>query len=180
MADIKLYIATSIDGFIARKDGSLDWLNNHPNPDQLDYGYAEFLAEIDTIIMGRKTYEEVLGFGFEWPYDNCRTYVLTSDKNFKVRTENTTLIHGVDHKTIGDLRSGSKKHIWMVGGGKVIASFLDHNAIDEMMIFIIPLILGSGIRMLPEPTRETNFELVRSDSFNNGVVSLIYKLKRND
>ena len=76
MPKIKLYIAATIDGFIAREDGSLDWLNNHPNPDQLDYGYADFMSRIDTVIMGRKTYEEVLGFGVEWPYGSLRDRLL--------------------------------------------------------------------------------------------------------
>lgn len=68
---IKLYVASSLDGFIARKNGELDWLMEHPNPNQLDYGYAEFLNGIDTVLMGRKTYEEILAFDVEWPYADC-------------------------------------------------------------------------------------------------------------
>jgi dihydrofolate reductase len=67
MPKLILYIAISLDGKIARSDGGMDWLENHPNPNGLDYGYADFLAGIGTTIMGRKTYEEILGFGIDWP-----------------------------------------------------------------------------------------------------------------
>ena len=179
MAEIKLHIATSIDGYIAREDGSLDWLNNHPNPDQLDYGYSDFLTEIDTIVMGRKTYEEVLGFGIEWPYLNCNTLILTSNKNYQVQTGNTKIINEVDRKTIAGLKAESIKNIWIVGGGQVIAAFLNLAAIDELLLFIIPVILGKGIRLFPKPVIESHYKLVESGAYENGVVSLIYKLHRH-
>lgn len=88
MKKTKLFIATSIDGYIARKDGTLDWLDAIPNPDQLDYGYYAFYETVDTILMGRKTYEEVLGFGVDWPYPDCKTYVVSSNP-VDLKTENT-------------------------------------------------------------------------------------------
>jgi len=78
MSSIKLYIATTIDGFIAREDGSLDWLEELPNPNQINYGYTDFYATVDKVAIGRKIYEEVLGFGVNWPYEDCKTYVITT------------------------------------------------------------------------------------------------------
>jgi dihydrofolate reductase len=73
-----LYIATSIDGFIARPDGNLDWLTSTPMPESGDYGYTALLESTDTIIMGRKTYDELIGFGGEWPYSGFNTYVVSN------------------------------------------------------------------------------------------------------
>ncbi len=91
LKQVRLYIACSLDGFIAKKDGSLDWLDAIENPNEDDYGYNDFYSRIDTIVMGRKTYEEILGFGVEWPYNDCQTYVVSS-KDLKISTDNTTLI----------------------------------------------------------------------------------------
>ncbi|NBC08920.1 MAG: hypothetical protein GVY26_17145 [Bacteroidetes bacterium] len=92
MSGIKLYIATSIDGYIARPNNQLDWLAKLPNLDKTDYGYQDFYAGIDTVVMGRKTYEEVLGFDVDWPYAECTTYVATTRKDYVLSTPNTELL----------------------------------------------------------------------------------------
>lgn len=170
----RLFIATSIDGYIARKDGSLDWLDAIPNPDNLDYGYYKFYDSIDTILMGRKTYEEVLGFGVDWPYPDCKTYVI-SQRAVDIKTENTYLMDGPFEKKVGELRQEKGKDIWVVGGGVLISSMLDLNLIDEMLITITPVILGEGISLFPNAPRETKFELVDTESFKTGFVNLVYK-----
>lgn len=177
MTEIKLFIATTIDGFIAREDGSLDWLEGMPNPEGFDYGYGEFISDIDVVIMGRSTYEEILGFDVDWPYSNCDSFVATSDKNYKVKTEKTKVLNSIDDKVINEIKANSKKNIWIVGGGKIISEFLNQNMIDEMTITIIPIILGRGIRLFPDEPKETNFQLLGVDSFNTGVVNLLYKKK---
>jgi dihydrofolate reductase len=96
MADTVLYIAASLDGYIARQDGSLDWLENLPNPDQTDHGYAAFLDTIGTVVMGRTTYEQVLGFGGEWPYATMDTKVVTSRKDFNAGTPSTEVVNHLD------------------------------------------------------------------------------------
>jgi len=175
MVKIQLYIATSIDGFIARKNGELDWLNNLPNPNNLDYGYNNFLSQIDTVIIGRKTYEEILSFGIDWPYGNCKTYVATTDKNYKTKTENSHTINIINKKTIEEIKTQSKNKIWVVGGGILISEFLNFNAIDEMIICIIPIIIGSGIKLFPNNPLETKFNLIKSEPFETGAINLTYR-----
>jgi len=177
MSTIKLYIATSIDGFIARENGALDWLTALPNPNQIDHGYAAFYQTIDTVIMGRTTYEEILGFGVDWPYPDCQTYVLTSDPNYQVNTESTAILNEPDAEQILQIKSASKRDLWVVGGGKVITAMMNDRLIDEMILSVIPIVLGRGIRLLPDHPRETLFTLTHSESFETGVVNLTYTKK---
>lgn len=177
MTKIKLYIATSLDGYIAREDGALDWLDAIPNPEKIDYGYTDFIKTIDTVIMGRKTYEEVLGFGVDWPYPDSTTYVLTSDVNYRTKTENTKVLNEVSIETIELLKKQSKKDIWNIGGGEVITAFLNLGQIDEMILSMIPVILGSGIPLFPGSPKETSFELTDTCAFDTGIVNLSYKRK---
>lgn len=174
MKKCKLFIATSIDGYIAREDGALDWLDAIPNPDQLDYGYHTFYDSVDTLIMGRKTYEEVLGFGVDWPYPNCKTYIVSS-KEVEIKTENTYLINDPLESKIKEWQNEEGKDIWVVGGGVLISSMLDLGLIDEMLLTITPVILGSGIPLFPNSPKETQFELVKTEAFDTGFVNLTYK-----
>ena len=177
MAEIKLFIATTIDGYIAREDGSLDWLNDLPNPDRLDYGYLDFLESIDVLIMGRKTYEEILNFGIDWPYADRTSFIVSSDEDYMIKTPNTSLVHLINEDFISALRSDSKKNVWIVGGGQLIQEFLQYDAIDEMTLSIIPVILGKGIGLFQENEKELKFELIKSESFTTGVVNIEYKKK---
>jgi dihydrofolate reductase len=174
MARIKLYIATSLDGHIAREDGSLDWLEKFPNPDQIDYGYADFYSTIDSVVMGRATYEQILGFDVDWPYAECNSYVVTSDREYQAKTNKTEVIHDLTSDRILELRRSSKKDIWLVGGGQLVAAFLNLGEIDEMVITIIPTIIGEGIPLFPKNANQTTFKLVNAESFESGVVQLVY------
>src|SRR5512133_31356 len=175
MTKIQLFIATTIDGFIARENGSLDWLFELPN--HTDHGYNDFIKGIDIIIMGRKTYDEVLGLDFEWPYSDCKCYVVTKNADYKVSTINTFVLDNLRKDTIEGLRRQSSANIWVVGGGEVITQFLNHEEIDEMILSIIPIMLGKGIRLFPGEPKETKFELIHSESFDTGVVNLCYRRK---
>jgi dihydrofolate reductase len=178
MVKIKLFIATTLDGFIARENGSLDWLFELPNPNQIDHGYTNFMKEIDIIIMGRKTYDEVLGFDIEWPYSNCITYIVTKDENYNVKTANSQLLHQINQQVIQKLISESKQNIWLVGGGELITQFLNEKAIDEITLCMIPIILGKGIQLFPGKPDETKFEFVSSEAFETGIVNLSYRKKQ--
>ena len=177
MPDIKLFIATTIDGFIAREGGSLDWLEEMPNPEGLDYGYGDFIADIDVVVMGRTTYEEILGFGVDWPYTNCDSFVVTSDKNYKVKTDKTEVLNCIDITIIDKIKSNSKKNIWIIGGGKLISEFINLSLVDEMTLSLIPIILGKGIKLFTNNPSESNFQLLDVKSFNTGIVNLRYKKK---
>lgn len=111
MPSIKLYIATTLDGYIAKLDGNLDWLHNLPNPNQSDFGYSEFLNSIDTLIMGRKTYEAIIGFGVEWPYRYCRTYIVSQNKELAISSPNTHLLNNFDANSLELLKNDSTKDI---------------------------------------------------------------------
>ncbi len=178
MSSIQLFIACTIDGFIARENGSLDWLFELENPNRTDHGYNDFISGIDTLVMGRKTYEALLGLVDEWPYPNCKTYVVTHKTSFEITTASTSVLHEVNEEVINDLMNRSSKNIWLVGGGELITCFVNLGAIDEMIISIIPIILGKGIRLFTGIPVETNYELVNTESFETGVVNLKYKKKQ--
>lgn len=173
-SEVKLYIAASLDGKIARPDGSVDWLHEYPTPEGEDYGYGKFYASIGTVVMGRKTYEEILGYDVDWPYPDARTVVVTSDPDLATPTPNTVLLHGIEAATIRSLAEETDGHLWLVGGGHLIAAFLTAGLIDEMTVTLIPKVLGAGIPLFPDNCPETEFKLLSAESFSSGFVNLIY------
>ncbi len=176
---MKLYIAQSLDGFIAEEDGSIDFLESIPNPKQYDYGYGDFIAGIDVILMGRKSYEKILSFGIDWPYPECETVVLSSSQKLEVRSPNTKVITDFDEQTINNLRAESKKGIWLLGGGESIHSCLAKGAIKEMELAIMPILLGSGIPLFPKGKVSSKWKLQSSEAFDTGVVMVRYELARS-
>ena len=174
MRPIQLYIATSLDGYIARPDGGLDWLENFPNPDQLDYGYADFYAAVDTIVLGRSTYEEVLRFGIDWPYADATTYVVTRQADYAVSTPHTSVLTTPLGKALDVLQQTQGGNIWLVGGGQLASTALSEGLVDELWLTLIPTVLGEGIPLWEKGVLETTFELVEALSFDTGVVQLRY------
>ena len=172
MPKIILYIAFSLDGYMAEENGSVDWLSSYNE----DYGYEKFLSTIDTIIMGKKTYQQVLSFG-KWPYSGIKTYVLTHQKLKK--DANVEFISGSIKQIIKTITNQSNKNIWLVGGGQVITEFVKVNLIDEFQIFIMPLFLGKGIPILHEPVNMDALKLIQSQSYENGVIE-IHLEKKNE
>ena len=156
MRKVKLYIAVSLDGYIARPNGELDWLVNLPNPNKIDHGYTEFYQTLDTTIIGRKTYQEVLGFGVDWPYSNCRTYVVSSNASTPIETPATELIDSGIIEQVRELKKEAGKDIWLIGGGELITWFINEGLVDEMTLNIIPVILGKGIPLFPGMPNETS------------------------
>jgi len=178
MKKIKLYIAASIDGYIARNDGDLDWLTEFPNPEKTDYGYKEFFESVDTVIMGGRTYRDILSMDVLWPYKDKETYVITRSpmnekKNIHFITENVI-------EKISRLREQNGKDIWLVGGGKLITTLLNENMVDEMIITTIPVILGHGIPLFPDKPKESQWKLQDCISYKNGVVQIKYKRQTNE
>lgn len=175
MSSIKLYIATTIDGYIANKNGNLDWLHNMPNPQKVDFGYDDFISGIDTLVMGRKTYETILAFDVAWPYNHCKTYVLSHKNDLNLSSPQTQLLNNLDALTIAQLKNDAKKGIWLVGGGQLISRFIELGQIDEMILSIVPKLIGEGIPLFPPTQSEHDFVLTRTESFENGLVNLHYK-----
>ena len=177
MSKTTLYIATSLDAKIARKDGSLDWLYALPNPGQIDYGYGQFLHSIGTTIMGRNTYNEIIGFGVDWPYVGLTSYVVTTNKDFEPTTPKTFYTTHNLTDFVNELKSKTEKDIWLIGGGKLIASFLERDLLDRMILTLIPTTIGEGIALFPEIRKEINWTLTNVQQFETGVVNLTYDRK---
>jgi dihydrofolate reductase len=175
MANI-VYIACSLDGFIARKDGSIDWLMDIPNPENSDYGFSDFMERIDGIMMGRNTFETVLSFG-QWPYTKA-VYVLSSTLK-EVPTHlrhKAEVVHGDLQDIISSLKSKGIGHLY-IDGGRTIQSFLKQDLIDELIITRIPIILGSGIPLFADLDREIKFELTQTEILNKELVKSTYSRK---
>ena len=170
-----LYITQSLDGYIARPDGSLDWLTSFPPPKTGDYGYESLLEQTELIVMGRKNYEELLGFGIDWPYTDFKTLVVSSNSSFKISTQNTALVSDNIEKQLSDWKTNATKNAWIVGGAQLIKSLLDKQLIDEMILSILPKTIGNGIKLFSDSCIETDFELIECKSFETGLVNLHYK-----
>lgn len=166
---IVLYIATSLDGYIARKDGSVDWL---PPLDDQDYGYSEFLATVDTVVMGRTTYEQLPELG-GYPYEGKKGYVFSTAR--KGRDANVEFVSGPAKEFAERLRSENGSDIWLVGGAELVDSFLSAGLIDRYIISVVPVILGEGIPLFFPDGRERILRLVGSRSFPSGLVQSTYE-----
>jgi len=172
-----VYIATSIDGYIAREDESIDWLMDLPNPDKSDYGFSEFMKRIDGIILGRKTYETVLTFG-AWPYIKPVFVLSNSLKALPGKfSEKGEIVKGELKKIIESLAERGIHNLY-IDGGKTIQSFLKEDLIDEMVITRIPILLGSGIPLFDKNLLELPFEHTGTEVYNNMLVKSSYTRKR--
>lgn len=174
MGKVVLYIATSIDGLIARSDGSLDWLESLPNPENTDYGYQNLLNGCDSIVMGKSTYDRLLTYGMEWPYADFKTFVVSRKVDFVPSTAKTCMLNADIDTCIRNHTSQSDKDMWLVGGGKLMNYFLLNNLIDKMIIAIVPVILGAGIPMFPDVSIQSDWQLEGVESSKSGIVSLTY------
>lgn len=173
-----VFIATSIDGYIAKPDGSIDWLFDVPNPDGSDFGYNDFIKDIDAILMGRITFDKVLTFG-KWPYDKP-VFLLTNKitnvgENLKGIVE---IVKGELKSVLEKLHNRGFKNLY-IDGGKTISNFLNEDLIDEMIITRIPVLLGDGIPLFNKSDVELKFEHVRTEVFYNGLIQSHYKRIKN-
>lgn len=171
----KDYIAMSIDGYIARKDGGLDWLEYGHTGDE-DYGFKKFMNGIDALILGRNTYEVVSGFD-KWPYGGKRVIILSYTLN-KVRKE-AELFCGQLHDLASTLFHEGIKHVW-VDGGITVSKFLEAGLVDDITISIIAVVLGSGIPLFRTINRENQCRLTSTQSYPSGLVQLKYQIAHDD
>ena len=169
------YIATSADGYIARPDGSVDWLDR-PMP-KGQYGMFEFFKTIDTIVWGRRTYSEALARGTKASaYGKGTRHYVFSRTPQKSLEESVEFANGAIKSFAQELRARPGKDIWMMGGGKIIASFLDEGEIDEFIIHMIPVFIGEGIPLIEPRHRSIPLEFVASKTFPDGVIRLNYRV----
>lgn len=169
-----LFIACSMDGFIAGPDGDLKFLNSVESEGE-DYGYAEFNKAVDTVIMGRKTYETVLGFSIPYPHADKKSFILTSQK--LQAAPGIEFYSGDVVQLIQGLRQKEGKNIYIDGGAKTIAQFLNNNLIDEMVVSIVPQLIGQGIKLFQEGIPQSSWHCIESKLFDTGLVRCHYQLK---
>jgi len=170
MKKIIVYIASSLDGYIARENGDIDWL-----PENTASGYDEFYKTIDTVVMGKNTYKQVLTFG-EYPYKDKSSYVFTRN-NDQTKDENTEFVSDVD-KFVKKNISNSEKNIWLVGGAEIISSFLNRGFVDEIILSIIPVVLGKGISLFKNIQNEVKLELIKTTDYDK-LVELHYRVTKS-
>ncbi len=173
-----VYIATSIDGYIAKPDGGIDWLNEIPNPDGSDYGFADFMKRIDGILMGRNTYEIVMDFE-QWFYPKPVFVLSNTWTELPGKwAHKAELIKGhTADAMLAMLQAKGINNIY-VDGGKTIQTFLAADKIDEMIITRVPIVLGAGIPLFTSDLPELKFEHVATDTYHGGLVKSHYLRKR--
>lgn len=172
---IIVYIATSADGYIARPDGGVDWLNR-PMP-KGGYGMNAFARSIDTVLWGRKTYDFAVKMGGLGAYGKLKHYVFSRQPPSDPLPE-VEFVSGSIPEFVARLRARKGKNIWMMGGASIIASFLDSGEIDEFSIHVIPVMIGEGIPLVAPRHRNIPLELLSVRSFPDGVVHLNYTVRR--
>ena len=169
----RLYIAASLDGFIATRDGGVSWLDPYNAP---ELGYDAFMQSIGTVVMGRATYDQAIGFEGPWPNAGKRTIVLTSRPIEKPPP-------GVERWTGGlpalveHLRTTARNDVWVCGGARTVRAFLDLDAIDRIELYLIPVLLGDGLPLFERSPQQSSLTLRGTRSFDNGVVELVYAFK---
>lgn len=174
-----VYIGTSLDGYIARKDGSLDWL---PQPDSedasTDLGYQAFMDSVDAVVMGRNTYDMVRSFGGEWPY-GAKPVIVLSSGHVEIPTSIAATVESstsAPTELVAQLASRGLKHLY-VDGGAVIQSFMRAGLITQLIITRIPVLIGSGIPLFGPLDQDIRLKHMETKAFGSGMVQSTYKVK---
>jgi dihydrofolate reductase len=172
-----VYIATSLDGFIARENGDLDWLPTEADPNSgEDYGYATFMSSIDALVMGRNTFEKVLTFG-DWPYGNKRVVVL-STKSLTIPANisgSVECMSGSPAEIVARLAARGLRHLY-IDGGTTVQRFLDAGAIQRLIITRIPILIGQGISLFGPLRQDIRLRHVETRQFSTGLVQSEYEV----
>lgn len=172
-----LYISMSLDGFIATQDDDISWLSVAEHPGE-DYGYADFSREIDTYIVGRKTYDKVVSLVGNFPYEGQYDCYIITRQNLPSR-KGVQFYKGDIKALIKKIRQQEGKHIYCDGGGEIVRLFMQHDLIDEYIISVIPTMLGDGKRLFLGGVPGRELRLERSESFSSGLVQMRYARVRS-
>ncbi|QUM75005.1 dihydrofolate reductase [Moritella sp. 24] len=176
MSNVILYIATSLDGYIAKMDHDLSWLSQVEVKGE-DYGYQDFLDSVSAVVMGNTSFQVIKDFG-NWPYKNKQCFVashspdITPDNNVTFITDPAT--------TIRELKANSEGNIWLLGGANLADSLLRLDLIDELILSTIPILLGNGIRLFNAPQPELGVTVVSSHCYPSGLIQTHYKIIKNN
>lgn len=173
MRRVILYIAMSLDGYIADEHGDVDWLNGQSEQEENIDTYSIFIKDVDTVMMGWNTYHQIVTelSPEEWVYDGLTSYVITHKELPAANNIIFTKKNPCD--LINELKKEQGKNIWICGGANIIHQLMKDNLIDEYYISVIPTILGSGVRLFGTVSDEIKLKLVRTQTYN-GITELIY------
>jgi dihydrofolate reductase len=177
MRKLSLFIATSLDGYIAKPNDDLSFLKLAEKEGE-DYGYKEFTATIDTIILGRKTYDYVLKELGSSHYDNGERNVFVITRTEKPDVGKTIFYTGNLSELVQCLKSGTGKNIYCDGGAEIIHELLKHDLIDEFIISVLPILVGDGTRLFKDGRPEQQLEFISAKTFDTGLIQLHYRRKR--
>jgi dihydrofolate reductase len=173
-----VYIATSLDGYISAPDGKLDWLNYIPIPEGDDLGFAAFVDRVDAIVMGRLTFETVVGFGMGWTYPIpglvLSSTLASAPQDF---ADHVDIANGTPSEIVALAKDKGFMNLY-IDGGKTIQNFLRADLIDELIISEIPLLLGGGDRLFGELDRRLDFELINVEIMLDQIFKKQYLIKR--
>lgn len=167
---VTLYIATSLDGYIAGPDDDLSWLFTDD-----DYGYTNFLDQVEVLIMGRGTYDVIRTFG-EWPYPGKKTVVVSRSGGVECVTPDTRAFSGSLGDLVEELRDAEAEHVWLVGGGELVRGFLKEGLLEQIVVSLHPVLLGNGVPLFPGGFPRTLLSLVEAERFDSGLVQLTYSV----
>lgn len=173
MRKVSLFIAMSLDGYIADSEGGVSWLTGQGDDSENIDSYSEFVKDIDTILMGRNTYHQLITelSPNVWVYDDFITYVITHEKD--VSSEKIIFVNKYPGDLIKKLKKQNGKGIWVCGGANIVQQLVNENLIDIYYVTIIPTILGSGIRLFENGKDEVKLKLIHTQTYN-GMIDLVY------
>ena len=168
------YVASSLDGYIAKEDGDVSWLEEL-NISMEDAGYNEFYPTVNALVMGRKTYEMIASFG-QWPYGDKPVWVCSRNKispiegcNLQAESTPEEVYKAAENKAI--------KHLWLVGGGSLASSFVENNLLTNIYLSLMPIVLGSGIKLFGDLSSSIKINKVSEKAFDSGMTQLEYTIK---
>ncbi len=175
MRKIKLYIAVSLDGKIAKPDGSVNWLHELPVPEGEDYGYSSLMESVDTTLMGHSTYKQIIGFDIPFPYQDKTNYVFS--RSPQPEAEFVEFVSENVEGFVQKLKEQEGKDIWLIGGGQLNTTLFNADLVDEILIYVMPIVLGEGISLFGDFPKEKVLKLEETKSYSSSVVMMRYTME---
>ena len=178
MRRLKYFVASSLDGYISRLDGSVDWIFPVSGESTQDYGMSKFFASVDIAVMGRKTWDKAQQLAPGKSFGPGIESFVFSHTEPTGAHKGTNFVSGDVGEWLWTIRQKPGKDLWLVGGGEMVQSFLSQRLVDEIGLAIHPRLLGQGIQLFPQPYPDTQLELIRTEPYSNGLVQVFYNVKR--
>ncbi|MBC5991773.1 dihydrofolate reductase family protein [Pontibacter cellulosilyticus] len=174
MRKLILYISCSLDGYIAKPKDDLSFLSIVQKEGE-DYGYNNFVATVDTVIVGRKTYDWVVGQGYDFPHSDKESYIITRQE--RPKQGNLTFYNGDLKTLVKELKAKKGKNIFCDGGSEIVNQLLADKLFDEMILSVVPILVGDGTRLFQDGRPEQELELASTKNYDSGLVQMHYKMK---